>query len=248
MYEFFSPEVRVDIGNYSFEKDISLQVALDDDKSCDWAVVTLSEKLLSKVNISKELPVKIYLGYQGNLEEILAGEVIGIRDNEIHIRNAFIKLMRTKITQNFVRCTPQEVVSFVLNQAGIEQSELGTEPYPMMKLLSVRQQTGLDVLKYVDQKWSLNNSYYYFEGSLFKWNVKEDTSKVYSFIYGENIIDLQNICPKTWELTTISVPQLKVRKYIEVQHPKINGMYQIKKLMFEVNESGFIRTKITFKE
>lgn len=247
MYEYFSPEVRIEIGNYIVEKHIILELHLDDEKTFDWAIITFTVDLLRLLSMNKGDRVRIFLGYEGILDEILVGDVIGIKRDKLYIRNDFVKLAKTFVVKSFVKCTPQEVVAFILGQAGVDY-KLSSEAYPMRDLLSIGNQTALEALKYVDQKWGIRNSIYLFRGATFEWNMPHEQQVIYTFEYTKNILDLQNICPKVWELTTISVPKIKVLDYINVQHFKIKGTFKVHLITFSVNDWGFVRTKLTFRE
>lgn len=246
--EYFSPEVLVKIGTYTITKHITMEIRLDDEKTFDWANVNFTVELLKQLKIQKGDRAYIYLGYDGELEEILVGDVFSIQNNKVHIRNDYIKLATRKVIQSFRKCTPQEVLSFMLSRSGVKEYKLSSNVYPIRELLSIGKLTVLEAIKYVEQKWQIKNSVYLFRGECFEWDMQHSQSKVYSFEYGVNILDLQNTCPKVWELTTISVPKIKVLDEININHMKISGTYKVHAINFYVNDYGFVRTKLTFKE
>lgn len=246
--DYFSPEVHIEIGSYVVEKHIILELRLDIEKTFDWATITFTTELLKNMNVSKGNRARIYLGYRGELDEILVGDVFDVKRDKVYIRNDFIKLASVRIIKSFQKCTPQEVMAFVLNKAGVSNINLDGTAYPMRELLSIGRMTALEAIKYIEQKWDIRNSIYLFRGEQFEWNVPHKQSFYYNFEYGVNILDLQNTCPRVWELCTVSVPKIKVLDYINVEHPKISGSFEVQAVTFYVNDFGFVRTKLTFKE
>ena len=69
--------------------------------------------------------------------------------------------------------------------------------------------------------------------------------KVYSFEYGVNILTLDRV-GGTWELETVAAPFIRHSHKINVEHPKISGEFEVKKVVTRTNDSGFIRTSIYF--
>lgn len=245
-YEYFSPEVNIQIGSYSIQKNIILELRLDTEKSFDWVKIKFTTKLLETLNIQKDDRVTVSLGYNGSLDEVFIGNVTGVKNNEVIARDDFIKLNKTHIIHTFVKCTPQEIISFVLDKSGINSMKLSEEAYSMKDLISIRNLTALETLNYIDIKFEIKKPMYFFRGETFEWNIAHEQDITYTFEYGENILDLQNICPKVWELYTISMPKIKVLDEIEVIHNKINGTFKTDAITFYINDYGFVRTKITF--
>ena len=60
-----------------------------------------------------------------------------------------------------------------------------------------------------------------------------------------NILNLDRVGGE-WELETISAPFVKHSHEIVVNHPKVSGTFEVKKVVFTTNDDGFIRTYITF--
>lgn len=247
-YEYFSPEIIIEIGSYTIKKDITAEIRIDLEKAADWAVIKFSDKLLNAVLVSKYDTVKIYIGYNNQYESIFSGFVMSVQNNEITAKNKFIRLSEIMLTKSFVKCTPQEIIKFILNIAEIESFELNSEPYPIKNLISIRNMNCIEILKYIEIKWRIKDCIYYFDFETFKWNIPKIQTEYFKFEYGENILELQNICPEEWELTTISVPQIKLLDKIVVNHPKLSADMTVTAINFYVNEFGFIRTKLTIKE
>ena len=88
--EYFSPEVLVNIGDYSFSKYITLNLKLDIEKNFDFAIIKFSEKILDEIIINKDDKVIIQLGYNNELEKVFTGYVTDVKDFEIVAKNKFL--------------------------------------------------------------------------------------------------------------------------------------------------------------
>lgn len=246
--DYFSPEFLVRIGNYEINKGVQLNLFLDLEKNSDILIIKFTPKILIEINISKNDNVEVFIGYNGNFIKKFVGSVVSFKNDEVVARNNFYRLSNILINKNFINCDFMEVLNFILNQAEIIEKNIKSDIYAVKNLINIKNLTGIKAIDYIEKKWNIKNSIYYFENEKFIYNAEHKQEKISVLKYGESIIDLQNLCPKIWEITTISVPELNLRDIIEVSHPKLKGKFEIIKLNFIVNDYGFIRTKITIKE
>lgn len=246
MYDFFYPEYQAKIGNSVINEAIRLESVLNKETSFDWTQIIFTTNLFMKLNIKKGDEFTLSIGYNGRLEDVFTGYVTDIQKNIVTIKNEMIKLAKVMITNSFISSVPQEIIAFILEKAGVTTYELSKEPYPTKKLLNISKVNGIDAIKMVDKAFSIS-SISIFKCKKFEWNVESKQDKVYELIYAENIIDLQCVETKKWELTTIAVPFIKVLDKINVSHPSISGTFIVDKIKIIIDESGFIRTKLTFK-
>ena len=100
------------------------------------------------------------------------------------------------------------------------------------------------VIKEVGTIWGIKNKFF-FSGGVFYWGEKPEQEKIYNFEYGVNIITLDRPLG-SWELETVSAPFVKHSHKINVTHPKVSGEFEVKKVVFRTNETGFVRTYINF--
>lgn len=246
--DYFSPEFLINIGNYEITKGIQLDLFLDLEKNSDVAILKFTPKILREINISKNDKVTIFLGYNGSFTKKFVGTVFSFKNDEVVAKNGFYTLFNILINKNFVNCDFMEILNFILNQAETTEKDIKDDVYPVKNLINIKNLNGIKAIDYIEKKWNIKNSVYYFENEKFIYNIDHQQEKNTVLKYGETIIDLQNLCPKIWEITTISVPDLKLRDIIEISHPKLTGKFKIIKLNFTINDYGFIRTKITIKE
>ena len=153
-------------------------------------------------------------------------------------------LESTIINDTFMDTTPQEMISFFLSKAGVSKAKLSGRHYPVRRLVSIRKQTARQAIDTVNAAWNIRVPFF-FSGGVFYWDEKPEQSKVYTFEYGVNIIRLSRTSG-VWELETISAPFVKHSHKINVIHPRINGEFEVSKVVSTTNESGFIRTYIYF--
>lgn len=246
--EYFSPEILVSIGSYTFSKYVTLNLKLDIDKNFDFAIIKFSEKILDEILINKDDEVVIQLGYNNELEKIFTGYVTDVKDFEIIAKNKFLNLVNININKSFTNATFDEILKFILNQANIQDMTIKSDITVIKNLISIKNKNGLDSIKYLEQKFNIKDSLYFFKNDKFLYNDKEKQQESYELIYGNNILNLQNLCPKVWEVETISMPKLNLLDNIYIEHYKLTGTFKVEKINFIVNDYGFIRTKITIKE
>lgn len=246
--EYFSPEVIVRIGEYIFSKYITLNLKLDIEKNFDFAIIKFSEKLLDEIQVNKNDEVFIELGYNNKFEKVFTGYVTDVKDFEIVAKNKFLNLVNTNINKSFTNATFDEVLKFILNQASIQEMSIKNNDTVMKSLISIKNKNGLDAIKYLEQKFNIKESIYFFKNNKFFYNDKEKQKQLYELIYGSNILNLQNLCPKVWEIETISMPKLNLLDDIYIEHYKLTGTFKVEKINFIVNDYGFVRTKITIRE
>ena len=153
-------------------------------------------------------------------------------------------LESTIINDTFMDSTPQEMISFFLSKAGVSKSKLSSRHYPVRRLVSIRKQSARQAIDTVNAAWNIRVPFF-FSGGVFYWDEKPEQANIYTFEYGVNIIRLSRTSG-VWELETISAPFVKHSHKINVIHPRINGEFEVSKVVSTTNESGFIRTYIYF--
>lgn len=248
--DFFYPEIRVEIGSYSFNKGIEIEVYSSKTSYFDWAKVSFTEEFNEKVFINKLDEAVIKLGYNGNLDDVFKGyakepvNAGGGSQNEIILKDDMIKLENTIITNTFLETTPQEILRYSLNKAGIQRFKLASEVYPKKNVVPIFRKSVIDVIEEIHILWKIKEPFF-FTDKTFYWGEKPSQSNIYEFEYAKNIIDL-NLINGFWELETISIP-VKHSQKIKVFHPRVSGEFEVFKVVFSTTGNGFVRSKIYFK-
>lgn len=193
--------------------------------------------------------MSIYLGYSGIMEEVFTGYVSSPYNqaqgkNEILAKDEMQRLEEVTISETFLDVTPQEIVRYLLEVAGISNFQISQEVYQPKKVVPVAQKNGIQVLEEIRRLWQIQKRFY-FSGGVFYWCTDPEQKQTYLFEYGSNIIRLERSMG-SWELETVSMPFIHHSQTIKIIHPAYTGSALVKKVLFKTNDAGFIRTYITF--
>lgn len=245
----YYPQVTAHIGPYSFTQGIEIEIHSAKASYFDWAKIRFTQQYKPKISLNPLSPCLIEMGYNGVLNEVFTGYAVrpydgGTYADEITMKDEMMLLESTIINDTFMDTTPQEMISFFLAKAGVSKAKLSGRHYPVRRLVSIRKQSARQAIDTVNATWNIRVPFF-FSGGVFYWDEKPKQSKVYTFEYGVNIIRLSRTSG-VWELETVSAPFVKHSHKINVIHPRINGEFEVSKVVSTTNESGFIRTYIYF--
>ena len=247
--ELFYPEIGVQIGAYSIKKGIEIETCSDAESYFDWAKIRFTDPYQTQIGITKGDEMSIYLGYSGIMEEVFTGYVSSPYNqaqgkNEILAKDEMQRLEEVTISETFLDVTPQEIVRYLLEVAGISNFQISQEVYQPKKVVPVAQKNGIQVLEEIRRLWQIQKRFY-FSGGVFYWCTDPEQKQTYLFEYGSNIIRLERSMG-SWELETVSMPFIHHSQTIKIIHPAYTGSALVKKVLFKTNDAGFIRTYITF--
>ena len=247
--ELFYPEIGVNISSYGFNRGIEIECYSSKESYFDWAKVRFTEPFTEKVTFNKKDKAVLELGYDGLFEEVFQGYVVnpmsqGHYQNEVVLKDDMIFLEETAITNTFLDTTPQEIIKFCLSRAGIGEMKLSPTAYPSKKVVPIFKKNVIATIEEIHSLWKIKEEFYFSKG-VFYWGEKPVQDKIYEFEYGVNIITLDRP-GNVWVLETVSAPFIKHSQKISVRHPKVSGEFEVKKVVFTTNETGFIRTNIYF--
>lgn len=244
--DFFYPDIKVSIGDYTFTKGIEVDVISSKDSYFDWAKVRFTRGFNEKITLNKYDEIKVLLGYNQNLSQVFSGYLAksGSAKNEVIFKDKMIFLEQTTITNTFLDAIPQELIKYCLDKAGVKSYKLSEEVYQNKKQFPVYEKNVISLLNEINTNWDIQNNFF-FQDDTFYWGTKPKQKYKYTFEYSKNIISLEKI-NNQWELTTVSVPLIKHGDVIGIDHYQISGDFEINKVIFTTNQDGFIRTKLYF--
>lgn len=247
--ELFYPQIEARAGPYVLDAGIEFEIFSAKSSYFDWAKIRFTEQFQPEIHLARKDPAAIELGYSGVMEEVFTGFVsrpynYGTGADEITLKDEMLLLEDTQINNTFLDTTPQEVISYVLAQAGVSKMKLSAQGFPARKKLPIRQMSGVQAVNAVNAAWNIRKRFF-FSGGVFYWGEKPGQQKIYTFEYGVNIINLVRF-GGVWELETVSVPFIRHSHKINLIHPKISGEQEVIKVVTYINDDGFIRTKIYF--
>lgn len=249
MQELFYPDLRVNIGNYSFRKGLSLKICSSKDKPYDWGTLRFTEEFQPKITLDEGAAVTVEMGYNGALQEIFYGSLYkgynGFeRADEIYFKDRMLLLEKTLITDTYLQCTPQDIIEDGLRKAGVTQYQISPTAYPQKTMVSIRRKNMAEVLQQINSLWGISVQGAFIRG-VFYWGIKPEQSEVYEFSYANNILTLDREGGR-WELTTVAMPFLQHSQTISVIHPKINGEFEVDKITSVTDYRGFTRSILYF--
>lgn len=250
--DFFYPTMNVQIGSYSLNAGVMFDVYSSKESYFDWAKIKFTDKVVEAITLKKMDPVKIELGYSDENEIVFEGYVrrtvnTGKTSNdEIIAKDEMVKLEETTITDTFLNTGPQEIIKIGLDKAGIVKYKLNQETFAKKSAIPVSQRNIIQLINEVHRLWGIKKHFFFSTDKTFYWGEKPEQSKVYDFLYGENIISM-TFENGFWIIETISAPFIRHSHKINVNHPKMSGSFEVYKVHYSVNSKGFPRTKIYFK-
>lgn len=247
--ELFYPQIAARVGPYNFNRGIEIEIYSAKSSYFDWAKIRFTEQFHPRITIARKDPGAIKLGYDGIFDEVFTGYVSrpynsGTFANEVNLKDEMLLLEETTINKTFLDTTPQEIIGYILMQAGLSKFKLSSKGYPTRKIFPIRQQNGIKAIETVAAAWGLKVPFF-FSGGVFYWGEKPEQSQIYTFEYGINILALDRV-GGSWVLKTVSAPFIRHSHKVHVIHPQVNGEHEVTKVIFATNDSGFIRTYIYF--
>ena len=186
--ELFYPQIAARAGPYTLDAGIEFEIFSAKSSYFDWAKIRFTEQFQPEISLARKDPAAIELGYNGVTEEVFTGFVArpynkGGGADEITLKDEMLLLEDTQINNTFLDTTPQEVISYVLAQAGVGKKKLNARGFPTRKKLPIRQMSGVQAINAVNAAWSLKERFF-FSGGVFYWGEKPEQQKVYTFEYG----------------------------------------------------------------
>ena len=245
----FSPQLAAALGPYTFIQGVALAVYSSKTSYFDWAKVRFTGEYQEQVSLARKDPAAVRIGYGGALEEVFTGFVArpynqGGGADEVLLKDEMLLLEETEVQGTFLDTTPQEMLAYLLAQAGVSRMRLSGRDYPTRKRVPIRRMSALQAIQAVHAAWGVHPPFF-FSGGVFYWDEKPAQDQVYVFEYGVNILALRR-SGGVWELETVSAPFVRHSHKIQVIHPKFTGEAEAIKVVSLTNDDGFLRTKIYF--
>lgn len=164
--ELFYPQITVQAGGYVFNQGIEIEVSSAKDARYDWAKIRFTDRYMPEVSLARLAPGAVLLGYGGAFDEVFTGYVAkpysaGSRANELVLKDAMLLLEGLTVNETFLETTPQEVIRYILAQAGLTELKLASTVYPARKQLSIRKQSGVQALDAVAAAWGIQVPYFF---------------------------------------------------------------------------------------
>ena len=192
--ELFYPDIQVQIGQYLFNRGISIKIFSDKNAPFDWGKICFTEPYKDAITLQASDEVVVSLGYDGKLQEVFVGNLVKGYDgaenlNEILFKDRMLLLERARIKDTYINCTPQEIIRDGLQRAGVTEYQLTDNVYPVMPMVPVVDKNVVEALKQINAIWGTGLQGTFIKG-VFYWGIVPDQEEILEFVYAENIISL----------------------------------------------------------
>jgi len=245
--KLISPEFRINTEKYELTDGIEVEYQSSMETRADWCRVELSSKLKNIVNFNDMEKATVELGYDEDFDRLLTGYCRhSLKDSseEIIIRDPMIMLERTEIKATFTDCVPQDIVKFILIQAGIDEYRLSDTVYPKKQVFISDRKNGIKTIESMNMLWGIDNDFFFRDG-IFYWGVRPKQQTQYILEENENIMSLKKY-GSLFEAETLGVPWIHQGDLIEIRHTKFTGEAKVQKVIIKRNESGYTRMSVFF--
>lgn len=242
MIEYIAPYFNITVGSQEIKKLQSLEHI----SSCITPVDLAEIKLTSKVDsleIGQEVIIK--QGYKSKgLWQLFKGNIIDVAtDNrtKLFCKDKMAQLKEITITKSFIDCTPQDILRYSLNQAGVNYT-LSSKVFRKKHHFIVRNRDIITLTKLINQAWGLDFDFY-FDDETYFWGSWEESPRytkdeIVKFEYGKNIIDFTPNKDGSGILETIAVPFLKHSNIVRILHPSFEGLAKVDRIRNYYQDKG----------
>lgn len=246
--KLISPDFRINTQRYEILGGIEVECFSSRQARADWCRVSFAPGMQGAVSYEDMEPAVVELGYEDDYDVLLSGycrKSAGDTWKELLIRDAMIRLERISVKASFTYCTPQDVIRYVLIQAGIDSYRLSEEVYAQKNLVVIDHCSGVKTIEQVNAAWGIDNDFFFRDG-VFYWGCVPEQDTVYVLEENENILSL-NRYGELYEIETFGVPWIHHSQEIEVVHTNYTGTVKVEKTIIKSDESGYVRMYIYFK-
>ena len=245
--KLITPRFKAVIGDLELSDGIIAECYSSTTDRCNYAVIELDKQLIGSVELSDMMPAEVQLGYDDDFDTIVSGYVIAERSGggKIHILDETVLLMRTRITATFVDSTPQDIIRYGLELAGITDYQLADTYYPACVSMPVYNASVLELIALVNKKWNIDAGYYFVDGC-FYWDAGTDQEDIYILEEGKNILAYTEFCNEC-EVKTIGIPWIHQGEQVEIHHSRYTGQVRVTATKVKRDEKGQVRMFLTFQ-
>lgn len=217
--ELTAVDWEVEVGSWQVRRILRFDVFSSRQSPVDLAEVELDLDVGFPAGaFAKGDKVTIRQGYAGlGTWTVFAGKVADIEDRKslvLHCRDRMQTLAETPLTQTFTRVTPQEVVTWLLERAGVSDFRLTTRRLPQRDFV-VAGEPVTAAIRRVGQTWGLRDFSFYMDpdGPLW-WAAWEETDRYQQIEapvleYGANILDNRVLSAAQGVVTTYALPWVR---------------------------------------
>ena len=201
MFEYLVPVVEIQIGDFLVRRTVELRLVTGRANPVDRARIVLPVQGLDPSVVELDAPVQIRAGYrEKGLWPLFTGTVCDLAWSQqvrLLCRTGWIP-WSVRITQAFVDATPKDVVSKVLDVAGVTNRQISDSVQDRRHYYVLSGQNAIESIRLVNRSWGLEDWAFFFspepDGG-FWWGPWEESPRnqdgeVLRLEHGKNILEL----------------------------------------------------------
>lgn len=246
--KLISPDFRICTEKYEITSGMEVECFSSREARSDWCRIELTSQLKGIVTYEDMEEAVVELGYGDDYDVLLSGYCRKSENDywkEILVRDAMIKIERVTVKGTFIDCTPQDIIKYILLQAGIKEYKLSEEDYGKRETFFVNSLDGVKAIAQVNTAWGIKNDFF-FQNKVFYWGCRPLQEMVYLLEENENILSLKKY-GDLYEIETLGVPWLHHSQEVELSHSKYSGTVKIEKTIVKSDANGYTRMYLYFK-
>ncbi|KEQ23431.1 hypothetical protein [Paenibacillus tyrfis] len=184
--------------------------------------------------------VEVDLGYdESTAARVFTGEVSG----QNVAKDSMAKLLNVKVSQSFIQASPQDMIKYVLEQAGMEEFRLAPQVFEPKNTV-VAGLNGYDMIKQrIHPQWGIDFATYCDTRDVFIWRPVERPKEMFLFD-DENILELMTDGDRG-RMRTVFVPGLDHSQYVSLLHPRVQGIALVDTVHHYIKDEK-LRTEIYY--
>ena len=246
--KLLTPEFKVSLKDYILTSGMEVSCFSSSETKSDWCKVELTSQLQKIISYEDSEPVSVQLGYDGDYDILISGYARRTGSDywkEILIRDDMIKLERVEVKATFRYCEPQDILKYILKQAGIDDYEMSDKSYGSKETIIINSQNGIEAIKEINNIWGIENNFF-FRNRRFYWGCRPAQDVIYVLREDENVLSMQKY-GDLFEIETLGVPWIHHSQLIKIEHSKYNGMSFVEKTIIKSDADGRVRMYIYFR-
>ena len=209
--QYLGPKTEVDIGSLTLATVSGMTAWSTREPTADTCEIVLPDFLGDLVGqIEKDAPLVVRHGYKGfDLDTIFTGTVIDILPkNKLTVfgADAMRRLFETKLTITYQDETPTSILRKVVGDLDIGTSKV-PEIEETLDRLPLYQNTVWQAVKMINDRLALGYDWFIDEEGAFRFELRDlEQEPAFSFVYGQNILDMDLKASGTSTLLTVGMP------------------------------------------
>lgn len=242
-----SPEFRINTEKYEITGGAQVECFSSREARSDWCRIDFATAMHGRIAYEDMERATVELGYGDDYDMLLSGycrKTAGDYWKELLIRDAMIKLERTTVKATFVKCSPQDIIKYVLAQAGVTDYRLSDAEYGVKETFVADRQDGVKTIAQTGSMWGIHCDFFFRDG-VFYWGCSPLQDTVY-VLEEQNILSLKKY-GELYEIETFGVPWIHHSQTVEVSHAKYAGLAMVEKTIIRSDVNGYTRMFIYFK-